>query len=458
MSKKFLLFILTFSFSINLIKPQAATSRIFDFNNTSDLTNYFSVFGDPFGTNINYAGLKLSGSVKTDSGVENIWTSKKGYFTTGTGDVFKISGYFYNMDNFGYGSVGFSNSDVNSGDGTERATPPISIGFVFHGGGGYFVNNGVYTEVLWPPDLDDSTWYKFELIVENAGSNHFYLTILVKKSDDMGSILSTKKIDTLEVVNSQIASASKLYSYFGSSVVRFSYVDNIEIELSNGPTFEEDGKPLVSTTNATSISSNSATAGGQVTNEFGSSVTTKGVCYSTSSNPTISGTCTSDGNGMGSFTSNLSDLSSNTLYYYRAYATNSNGTSYGTEKTFTTSSNPSSNSNSSNKKVTIKDKCKNKVPPKTSWIKLTQTKKNGKEGMLLTWSQNGADKINVLIDNGTNKFPFVISKTKNDGKEFLPNVTSKQKIKILPINGCKSGNYSQAISKESHSAGYFNTK
>lgn len=94
--------------------------------------------------------------------------------------------------------------------------------------------------------------------------------------------------------------------------------------------------PTITTTEVTSITTNSAISGGNVTSDGGATVTARGVCYGTSQNPTISGTHTSDGNGSGEFTSTLTDLTANTTYYVRAYATNSEGTSYGAQKTFTT--------------------------------------------------------------------------------------------------------------------------
>ena len=68
----------------------------------------------------------------------------------------------------------------------------------------------------------------------------------------------------------------------------------------------------------------------------GAEVTARGVCWSTSENPTITDCHTTDGSGTGSYTSNMTGLSARTVYYVRAYATNSEGTSYGSRKSFTT--------------------------------------------------------------------------------------------------------------------------
>jgi hypothetical protein len=94
--------------------------------------------------------------------------------------------------------------------------------------------------------------------------------------------------------------------------------------------------PIVTTTAISSITNTTATSGGNVTSDGGASVTARGVCWSTSANPTTANSTTSNGTGTGSFISNLTGLTLNTTYHVRAYATNSVGTSYGTDVPFTT--------------------------------------------------------------------------------------------------------------------------
>lgn len=94
--------------------------------------------------------------------------------------------------------------------------------------------------------------------------------------------------------------------------------------------------PTVTTSAVTGINQTSARSGGNVTSNGGSSVTARGVCWSTSTTPTVSGEHTTDGSGNGTFTSNITGLSPNTIYYIRAYATNSVGTAYGNQITFST--------------------------------------------------------------------------------------------------------------------------
>ncbi len=93
----------------------------------------------------------------------------------------------------------------------------------------------------------------------------------------------------------------------------------------------------VSTTEISNISCSSATVGGNLTSDGGVPVIERGICFSTGQNPTIADSRTSDGAGEGSFTSEITGLTSSTTYYVRAYATNSIETSYGEERSFTTS-------------------------------------------------------------------------------------------------------------------------
>ena len=97
--------------------------------------------------------------------------------------------------------------------------------------------------------------------------------------------------------------------------------------------------PLVTTRTITDITQTTAIGGGNVTNTGNSTVTSRGVCWSTSHNPTINGNHTANGSGMGNFTSSITGLTAGTTYYVRAYATNGAGTTYGNEESFTAGQN-----------------------------------------------------------------------------------------------------------------------
>ena len=93
--------------------------------------------------------------------------------------------------------------------------------------------------------------------------------------------------------------------------------------------------PMVTTTIASNISYTSVTLGGNVIAENGASVTERGVCWSTSSNPTVNNSKQSVGSGTGTFTTNITGLSDGVTYYVRAYAINSVGTTYGEQRIIT---------------------------------------------------------------------------------------------------------------------------
>lgn len=93
---------------------------------------------------------------------------------------------------------------------------------------------------------------------------------------------------------------------------------------------------LTTTQEITDISTTFATSGGSITTDGGATVTTRGVVWSTSENPTTDNSKTIDGEGSGAFTSQLEGLAPGTTYFVRAYATNKAGTAYGETRSFTT--------------------------------------------------------------------------------------------------------------------------
>ena len=95
--------------------------------------------------------------------------------------------------------------------------------------------------------------------------------------------------------------------------------------------------PVLTTTAISNITLSTASSGGNITSDGGGAITARGVVWSTALNPTVAlSTKTTDGSGTVAFTSNITGLTANTQYYVRAYATNSAGTAYGNEVSFTT--------------------------------------------------------------------------------------------------------------------------
>lgn len=94
--------------------------------------------------------------------------------------------------------------------------------------------------------------------------------------------------------------------------------------------------PIVSISATSNITATTATVGGEISADGGDAVTDHGVCWSANQNPTISDNKTSNGSGAGSFTNSLTGLTPGATYNLKAYATNSVGTGYSSQLSFTT--------------------------------------------------------------------------------------------------------------------------
>jgi uncharacterized protein (TIGR02145 family) len=104
----------------------------------------------------------------------------------------------------------------------------------------------------------------------------------------------------------------------------------------NCTTVDDATLPVLTTTEVTEITQTTATSGGVISFDGGTAITERGICWSETQPPEITDNKTNDGSGTGSYTSAIAGLKANTTYYIRAYATNSNGTGYGSVKSFTT--------------------------------------------------------------------------------------------------------------------------
>lgn len=111
---------------------------------------------------------------------------------------------------------------------------------------------------------------------------------------------------------------------------------------------DDEGLPVLSTYEVTKIAQIAAQSGGNITSDEGNLITARGVCWSTSDNPTIADNKTSDGSGAGSFLSEITGLTAGTIYYVRAYASNSKGTGYGSTMVFQTIGNTFTDSRDGN--------------------------------------------------------------------------------------------------------------
>ena len=152
-----------------------------------------------------------------------------------------------------------------------------------------------------------------------------------------------KKEDFLDLTLNDLVS-DMLYQYYyelfpsngESSITEQKTFHTLAVDSPVPPTPPVVDLPTVVTIEVSGITANSAVCGGEVTNDGGTEVTERGICWSTNANPTLNDNHVTAGTGTGSFSATMNGLEANTTYHVRAYATNSAGTAYGLDKEFTT--------------------------------------------------------------------------------------------------------------------------
>ena len=173
--------------------------------------------------------------------------------------------------------------------------------------------------------------------------------------------------------------------------------------------------PTVTTTPVTNITETSATGGGNVTSDGGATVTERGICWGTSHNPTTGGSHGTSGSGLGSYTCPMTNLTPNTTYYVRAYATNSQGTAYGNEVSFVTTELPMYTINVSTN------------PPNAGSVNGGGSYQQGQSCSVTATASNGYDFVN-WTENGnqvsTNEsYTFTVTANRNLVANFTQQVT-----------------------------------
>lgn len=200
----------------------------------------------------------------------------------------------------------------NNNGGTNTTVIPIAPSNLI----GVVVSNS-RVNLSWTDNSTNETGFKIERRLD--GGNY--------------AVVGNTNADILNYIDSGLTA----YTNYTYRVYSYNAVGN-SITYSNEFSISTGGVPVLSTNTISTITFTTAVSGGTISNDGGTSVTVRGVVWSTTSNPTINlSTKTSDGNGAGAFNSNISGLNANTTYYLRAYATNSNGTGYGNEQIFITS-------------------------------------------------------------------------------------------------------------------------
>jgi hypothetical protein len=166
-----------------------------------------------------------------------------------------------------------------------------------------------------------------------AQVNNNFSGFVINRNENDGAMTEVARVDkTVTIWNDTKIIAGTKYGY---QLFAFAGAN-----LSNAKEAAVTTAASVATITTLSAASNitpvSAVVGGNVTSDGGAAVSERGVCFSTSANPTTAGNKVIIGNGTGPFSSTVTGLTANTKYYARAYAINSYGLTYGAEISFTT--------------------------------------------------------------------------------------------------------------------------
>ena len=242
----------------------------------------------------------------TTDGILDIGQFSSEINTLTSNTKYYVRAYATNIEGTGYGNtISFTTkgkAQLTTADITElTAASAVSGGNITNDGGSEITARGV----CWNTSIDPTI------------SNN-------KTSDSVGSgIFSSKIINLTE----NVLYYARAYATNSSGT---SYGNTISFTTTSAT------KPIITTAAISGITKTSAISGGAISSDGGAAITSRGVCWSTSSNPTIANNKTNDGTGTVTFTSNITALNPNTLYYVRAYATNKAGISYGNEILFST--------------------------------------------------------------------------------------------------------------------------
>ena len=350
----------------NLSPAFASESVSYDFNTVGDVSNFFNSYVDPAGGTVSQSssgGISNSGAIEVANTSVNtyaVFATKDGYSLGPTDSTYTFSAQMRSLGTNGYSGMGFtSESPTASNTGQINGNPfrpNDSLGVSVHGAGFIFTNGGTRIAGRWdgtledpaltaiqsgggistscPNGAQDDCWYKVVFKINRTSETEFSARVELYDSSQSGTLSPTDAISIHEITrqsNSALTNAAQIYSYINFSGQRMKYFDNFQVDLAGGASVISAGAPVVLTSSA-SESSAVVTVSGNVTSDGGAAVTERGFVYGTSANPTISGNKVTSGTGTGTFSGVTPALSPGT-YYFRAYATNSTGTSYGSETT-----------------------------------------------------------------------------------------------------------------------------
>jgi len=303
------------------------------------------------------SAVPISGSQGLGGTGYNMWSAGGGagfggdnsiYCTKNSGQWYYTNGGMPQSNHVGNGSSGTFEWNDSTGGLWDYVDGQVASGYIFSttpgttygvGSGADTIDGGAGSDELF--GLGGNDTFKFER--DDAGSSDtdtIWDFDRLEESDMLslyvgGALIGPSTRDALIAAQTTSGSDRSVVFTDGSSHSVTIVVKNIGRDLTASDFNAATVDPATVVTAAVSdVTSTSASSGGNVTSEGGDPVTARGVCWGTSTDPTTADSHSTDGTGTGAFTSSITGLSANTRYYVRAYATNSGGTSYGSDVSF----------------------------------------------------------------------------------------------------------------------------
>ncbi len=341
----------------------ASVSLSYNFNTPGEVdANFNKYVASGSITQANSGGIGGSGAINLTT-ANAVYATKKAFSIGPVGSTYVFTTFMQSIGNSGYSGMGFTSTAPSAGtagsDSHGVFRPNDALGLSVHGGGFEFhdgvasesgggwtqtgTNSGV-TAITSSPigDLLNNgssvDWYKVVLTAERDSATTFDLNMKVFPTDVNGNTLDTNgnastspsaEFTFNDRTATDLINAPVIYAYFNFSGTRVYNYDNFSVNLGGGASVVDPGFPVVLTSGVTATGG-TLSFDGDVTSDGGEAITERGFVYDSGTGPTTSDSKVTETGTTGAYSKDATGVADGT-WYVRAYATNSNGTSYGAE-------------------------------------------------------------------------------------------------------------------------------
>ena len=353
---------------------QASTTIDYTFNTAGQLAGSFNSY-TPLGTFAQTVdgGISNTGAIGVTTvgpspanlprigNSSAVFTTKPRYSIGAVGSTYEFSGFAYIEGGNGYTGFGFTAATPPAA-GNVVTGPPFrpadALGVSVHGGGFIFHNGVTDASENWTTpsagggittikstgisqlvsvDGSPSKWFKIVFKLTRDSATTFDARVEIWPSSSAGVLTNPAEAAAIfeyrDITNTALINAPAIYSYINFSGSRVTYLDDYKVNLTGNSSVIEENAPVVLTT-ATTEAAGVVNFTGNVTSAGSTAVTEKGFVYDAAPDAVITDSKVAVGTGTGTISGATSQLA-NGDYYFRAYATNGTGTSYGSENLVT---------------------------------------------------------------------------------------------------------------------------